>query len=89
MTGPEHYQAAESLLQQLQKAQASMAGNSPSAEKVAAVMAEAQVHATLALAAATAMSAPVADELAGFTTEEFDAWYKAAGTRPGGASDGR
>lgn len=58
MTGPEHYQRAESLLKQLRQAHASMT-DSVSADKAAAVMAEAQVHATLALTAATAMQAAV------------------------------
>lgn len=48
-----------------------------------AVFAElAQAHAKLAHAAATAMAAPVEDELAGFTVEDRDAWYKAAGVKP-------
>jgi hypothetical protein len=44
MTGPEHYQEAERLL-------AEAAGNSASMGQLAAVIAAAQVHATLALAA--------------------------------------
>ncbi|MFD5509164.1 hypothetical protein ACFWIB_15485 [Streptomyces sp. NPDC127051] len=76
MTGPEHYRKAE---QQLQFALE--ASTDSTAETHCAI---AQVHATLALAAATALSAPVEDDLAGFTTEEWDAWHTAAGTRPGG-----
>ncbi len=47
MTGPEHYTEAERLIR---------ASSHPYAD-VAAALAEAQVHATLALAAATAMAA--------------------------------
>ncbi|MFF5451830.1 hypothetical protein ACFY40_11395 [Streptomyces sp. NPDC012950] len=41
-----------------------------------------QAHATLALAAATALSAPVEDDLAGFTVEDRESWFKAAGKQP-------
>ncbi|MFD6970719.1 hypothetical protein [Streptomyces sp. NPDC059949] len=82
MTGPEHYREAELLLATAHDGNdTTFEGHNPEADRE---IAKAQVHATLALAAATAMSAPVADDLAGFTTEEFDAWYKTAGTRPGG-----
>lgn len=47
MTGPQHYQEAERLL--------SIAGDTPDAQ--AALHAEAQVHATLALTAATVQDA--------------------------------
>lgn len=80
MTGPEHYREAERLVQALTGDDKAIDVGEGSAE----VLAAAQVHATLALAAATALSAPVEDDLAGFTTEEWDAWHKAAGTRPGG-----
>lgn len=79
MTGPEHYREAESLL--------SMAhhwtygdGGDPTVGAGLAV--EAQAHATLALAAATAMSAPVDGAEPGMSTPEFAAWYGAAGVKP-------
>ena len=46
MNGPDHYRCAEQCI-----SEAYRAGNRP--EAVAVIMAEAQVHATLALAAAT------------------------------------
>ncbi len=77
MTGPEHYAAAESLLQQLRQAQTSMTVT-VTAEKTAAVMAEAQVHATLALAAATALQR---GEAASLPRADYNAWEDAAGTK--------
>lgn len=51
MTGPEHYRAAEQLIE--------IAKNSQDAPiATAQLLAEAQIHATLALAAATADTAP-------------------------------
>jgi hypothetical protein len=50
MTGPEHYKAAEECL-------AGDAGDSATYSEALARLAEAQVHATLALAAATALQA--------------------------------
>lgn len=81
MTGPEHYRKAEEL--------AKTAARYPESSDALVLAQLATMHATLALAAATALSAPVQDELAGFTVEEFDAWFKVSGTRPGGVSDGR
>lgn len=78
MTGPEHYQAAEEAIAQAQK------GIVRNHEQAVRLLAAAQVHATLAHAAATAMGAVVEDDLAGFTVEEREAWYAVAGTRPGG-----
>lgn len=58
MTGPEHYREAERLLGTIPTAQEHAKHTNASAENLIAVMAqiaaEAQVHATLALAAATA-----------------------------------
>jgi hypothetical protein len=56
-TGPEHYQRAEQILAEVRKAQASMA-STPRPETIAQQLAEAQIHATLALAAATALRVP-------------------------------
>jgi hypothetical protein len=92
MTGPEHYRAAERLL----------AGRTfpadvelhieerhtpPTAEDIAA----AQVHATLALAATTALTAPVCSDTedgSGHATKaDYDAWVAVAGgTSEGGGS---
>jgi hypothetical protein len=73
MTGPEHYTAAERLADQ---AHHWTYGDGSDAEVGAALAAEAQVHATLALAAATAMA--VAGEM---PPRDADAWYRAAGTK--------
>lgn len=54
MNGPDHYREAERLLDQLRRAHASIV--SPVLpERATAVLAEAQVHALLALTAATAL----------------------------------
>nr|WP_119589208.1 hypothetical protein [Streptomyces scabiei] len=73
-TGPEHYDQAEKLLEE------SATALHPS--DAARIIAEAQVHATLALAAATAMSAPVEGSEAGMGSPEFAAWYEIAGVKP-------
>ena len=67
MTGPEHYREAESLLRD--------------EYRTADSIAEAQVHATLALAAATVMQAPVDGCEPGMASHEFNAWYQAAGVK--------
>jgi hypothetical protein len=77
MTGPEHYIRAEQLLREVRD------GHQEGTD-VAAILAAAQVHATLALASATALSAPVDSEIAGLTVEQYDAWYKTAGVSKGG-----
>lgn len=80
MTGPEHYCEAERrLLMAWEEDRRS--------EDVAHLVAEAQVHATLALAAATAMQAAVDGSEPGMGSPEYAAWYAAAGVRPakGGA----
>lgn len=76
MTGPEHYTRSEQLLRETRD------GHQEGTD-VAAILTAAQVHATLALAAATALSAPTAgDDNAGFAGHEWDAWTAAASTRP-------
>lgn len=90
MTGPEHYKAAERLLSDASFTTStgtpvSREGYPIDPRVHAALLGRAQVHATLALAAANAMSAPVEDDLAGFTVEDRDAWYAVAGTRPDAA----
>ena len=73
MTGPEHYLEAERLLADRHNLRSDHMG--VVAEEVAA---HAQVHATLALAAATALAAESLD---------LRAWRDAAGTKlSGGAS---
>jgi hypothetical protein len=49
MTGPEHYRKAEALLE------AANSGANPHSDQEPRLVAQAQVHATLALAAATGM----------------------------------
>lgn len=67
MTGPEHYKEAERLTRQARTwmdADTGWKAHLSTSERLAfrrADLAEAQVHATLANAAATAMSAPVDD----------------------------
>lgn len=76
VNGPGHYQEAEVLLARAKNT--GLEGDLCTANLLAA----AQVHATLALAAATAMGAPVEDDLAGLTIEDREAWYQAAGVKP-------
>ncbi|MGH8965100.1 MAG: hypothetical protein ACRDXB_07190, partial [Actinomycetes bacterium] len=66
-TGPEHYREAERLLRDEYRTDRSVA--------------EAQVHATLALAAATALSDPGAAD-GGMTPVDYMAWEKAAAVQP-------
>lgn len=76
MTGPEHYRQAERFL--------AMAGDKIRGEVgEAEVLAEAQVHATLALAAATAMG-----HGAEMPVFDADAWQDTAGTQPKASQDG-
>ena len=65
MTGPDHYQAAEQLLDTL-------GGDGPVSQRVAAA---AQVHATLALAAATALNT---DTDGGLPASDYGSWIQAA-----------
>lgn len=79
MTGPEHYREAERLAD---RANHYTYGDGADVATGHAFAAEAQVHATLALAAATAMQAPVDGSEPGMGSGEFDAWYSAAGVKP-------
>lgn len=75
MNGPQHYlQAERRLLMAWEEDRVP--------EDVAHLVAEAQVHATLALAAATAMHATVDGTELGVGEDEFQAWYDAAGVKP-------
>ena len=71
MTGPEHYEAAGRWLYKAQNKGAR--GATETAESCAAI---AQAHATLALAAATALN-PARD---GWSDPDRAAWRKVAGT---------
>lgn len=79
VTGPEHYRAAERLARE--------AATEDAPEWVTARAALAQVHATLALAAATAMGLPAGSNENWTAMPDADAraWYKAAGEQQGGA----
>ena len=71
MTGPEHYEAAGLWLFKAERESARGTAETP--ESCAAI---AQAHATLALAAATALN-PARD---GYSDPDRAAWRKAAGT---------
>jgi hypothetical protein len=76
MNGPEHYTRAEQLLRETRD------GHQEGTD-VAAILTAAQVHAILALAAATAMGAPVDGEAdSGLPSRDCQAWYDAAGVKP-------
>lgn len=70
MTGPEHYTRAEQLLKEVRD------GHQEGTD-VAAILTAAQVHATLAQAAATALNDNAADA-GGLPLEDFDAWVNVA-----------
>jgi hypothetical protein len=72
-SGPQNYREAESRL-----LMAWEDGRRP--EDVAHLVAEAQVHATLALAAATVMHAVTQGDLAGYSGIEYDQWLTAMKT---------
>jgi hypothetical protein len=79
MTGPEHYREAERLLGM---AHHFTYGDGGDPVAGAALAAEAQAHATLALTAATAMQAAVDGSEPGMGSPEYAAWYQAAGVKP-------
>lgn len=80
MTGPEHYREAERLLELASSSKGtSFEGENPMADRD---IAAAQVHATLALTAATAMQAAVDGSEPGMGSGEFEEWYRAAGVKP-------
>lgn len=76
MTGPEHYRTAERLIAALRDVPLG-------SEKESALLAEAQVHATLALAAAVAgldaHEGPGGGSATGRTLTDVSAWEKAFG----------
>lgn len=73
MTGPEHYREAEELISGTVKSPEGHVGT-PHPH----VIALAQVHATLALAAAVGNN----EAGRGQTVDESNAWYRTAGTQP-------
>ncbi|MGW4663245.1 hypothetical protein [Streptosporangium sandarakinum] len=77
MTGPEHYREAERLVREAD------AEDAP--EWVTARAAQAQVHATLALAAATALLGPAVavdiSEGLDLNDPDLNAWIEAAGAK--------
>jgi len=79
MTGPEHYREAERLLTMAHRF---TYGDANDPATGAALAAEAQAHATLALTAATAMQAGVDGAEPGMGSPEFAAWYTVAGVKP-------
>jgi len=81
VTGPEHYQAAERLLQP-RTTHTIPSGEPRQAPPTTDMILQAQVHATLALAAATAMN----DAETGMPMRDWDAWKDACSTPK--ASDG-
>lgn len=76
MTGPEHYREAERLAD---RAHYFTYGDGADPKTGAALAAEAQVHATLALAAATALGA---QGFHGMHTRDAHAWRQVAATTP-------
>ena len=80
MNGPQHSREAERLLSTAYEGTLTThEGENPEADRA---IAEAQVHATLALVAATAMQAVVDGTELGVAEEEFQAWYDAASVKP-------
>ncbi|MFD8687981.1 hypothetical protein [Streptomyces sp. NPDC059651] len=83
MTGPEHYREAERMMSAASYTHGP--GGDPVHPEAAAhhlALALAQVHATLALTAATAMQASVDGAEPGMGAGEFEEWYEVAGVKP-------
>jgi len=81
MNGPDHYREAERTLALARLATAQQANATEPSEVVTMMLAAAQVHATLALAAATALNAPLHDNTS--TPDEL-AWHEVSGVKPEG-----
>lgn len=87
MTGPEHYREAERLLEMAITENDKVATNGPISEghalaknsAIAVVIQSAQVHATLALAAATALNTPGGED-GGMYLPDAQAWERACST---------
>ncbi|WP_327377960.1 hypothetical protein OG393_30785 [Streptomyces sp. NBC_01216] len=82
MNGPDHYRQAERLADQ---ANHFTYGDGADPAVGAALAAEAQVHATLALAAATVVAASVDGLEPGMSIEEWKAWSRAVAVDPEGS----
>jgi hypothetical protein len=74
MTGPEHYRMAETIV-------ASAEDRNMPSDAVEAIAACARVHATLALAAATALGEAA---YKGMGSADWEAWREVAGAREAG-----
>lgn len=76
MYGPEHYVSAEQLLREVQRTSFETEG-----QRVDKLVAIAQVHATLALAAATALAGVPLDggDTAAREVTDGDSWWSVAG----------
>ncbi|MEV7871468.1 hypothetical protein AB0P17_36455 [Streptomyces sp. NPDC088124] len=85
-TGPQHYREAERLAALAHHFTYGDVGDPVTG---AALATEAQAHATLALAAATAQSASVdGDPDSGMPPADISAWHAAVGTTPQTSKDG-
>lgn len=81
MTGPEHYRQAERMLGEFARA----VDGETTLTTPEQSLAEAHVHATLALAGAAALN----DAGGGLSVHSHDAWRACAGTRAGAGDDAR
>ena len=79
MTGPEHYAEAERLMARL--AEMSNTPGPVDREATLVISSVAQVHATLALAAATALGAGT-ESRRGMDSLDWQAWDEVAGAQP-------
>jgi hypothetical protein len=70
MTGPEHYRQAEELIAEARKVRRT--GGEEASDRFARAITEAQVHAILAVAAASALD----------SVTDSHGWHEAAGTKP-------
>ncbi|MFF8901718.1 hypothetical protein ACF082_30035 [Streptomyces lydicus] len=84
MNGPQHYREAERLAD---RAHHFTYGDGGDPVTGAALAAEAQVHATLALAAATAGQTSVFAFAHDINDADVDAWMRVAGVTPEGGAD--
>lgn len=74
MTGPEHYREADRILTELVRSEIGHAPEFPPET----LLAMAQVHATLAAAAAAALN----DGSRGLDQRDYKTWYNVAGVKP-------
>lgn len=79
MTGPEHYTKAEQLLREQSRIISNHDGTNPAA---ALMIAEARVHATLALTAATALNPAGEDFIPEKNWPEYEAWARVCSVMP-------